>query len=60
MNNERVEELATIIENAFRELLEMYGEDYINGYIVGGNFNLYTMNNKKTGKIDIYRSGNDE
>ena len=60
MDNERVEELADIIEKALRELLEISGEDYINGFIVNGNFNMYTMNNKKTGKIDIWRSGNDE
>lgn len=62
MNNERVVELADIIEKALRELLDISGENNITSFIVNGHFHMFTSTReqKATSKIDIWRSGNDE
>ena len=53
----RAMQLVDSIETAFRELLEITGEEYITGFIVEGAFMLYTEPHNGTQALDCYRNG---
>lgn len=54
MGNEKVLELVGRIEEDFRELQAITGDDHISAFLIGGSFALYSYEGEER-KLDIFK-----